>query len=205
MPGLAGAVFSIFVAVLAATPSTRAHDVFTAYIQHRVAISVGARHLDVTVQLTFFEESTEHERGHIDTDRDGKLSRTETDAYLHKLESTLSKAVTLLRDGKPLGLIPLRPAELDFLGQDRVGRGHHRLTLYYFAPTPAGLTRGAEFIVEDRLWPGARALGSIQAEGTDGCRMEAISSGDPIHPPARGDEPRRFKARVISPPAAPPK
>ncbi len=33
-----------------------AHDLFAAYVQHSVHLTVGARHIDLTLDLTFFEE-----------------------------------------------------------------------------------------------------------------------------------------------------
>lgn len=189
--------------LIAASPSLQAHDLFAAYIQHRVGISMGARHIDVTVQLTFFEEGSEHERTHMDANRDGRISRAESDAYLQTLEPKLAKAVTLQIGGRPVTLIPLRTPELDLLGQDGVGRGHHRLVVYYFAPVPQQLSPGMEILVENRLWPEARALGSMQVEGKEGCRLEAVPAGDPVFPPAKGAEARIFKARLLSPPNAP--
>lgn len=197
-------LFSLWAGILLAiAPSLQAHDLFAAYIQHRVAISMGARHVDVTVQLTFFEEGSEHERAHMDANHDGRISRTERDAYLQALEPRLAKAVILQMGGRPVTLIPLRTPELDLLDQDGVGRGHHRLVIYYFAPVPKELSPGMEIMVEDRLWPEARALGSIQVEGKDGCRLEAVPASDPVFPPAKGAEARIFKARLLSPPNAP--
>jgi hypothetical protein len=179
-----------------------AHELFAAYIQHRVAIAVGAKHVDVTVQLTFFEEGSEHEREQMDTDGDGRLTRAEIDAYLQELEPNLAKAVRLRAGGRVVDLTPLRSTELDLLGQHRVGRGHHCLTVYYFAPTPVKLATGTELVVEDRLWPEVRALGSIQVEGKDGYRMEPLPASDPVFPPATDKEARSFKARVLLPPTS---
>ncbi len=67
--------------ISASTPGASAHDVYTAYIQHRVHLSVGANHLDVTVDLTFFEEWSARERGRIDADGDGQVGRSETQSY----------------------------------------------------------------------------------------------------------------------------
>ena len=181
----------------------QAHVLFTACIQHRIAVTIGAKYMDVTVQLTFFEEGSEHEREHIDANSDGRLSRAEIDAYLQELEPKLAKLVTMRIGGRPVALAPLRATEIDLLGQDRVVRGHHRLTLYYFAPTPQKLAPQTELIVEERLWPNVRALGSIQVEGKDGCRLEALPAGDPMYPPAKENEVRAFKARVLSPPTSP--
>ena len=57
-------------------------------------------------------------------------------------------------------------------------------------------------MVEDRLWPEFRALGAVQAEGRDGCRLEAVLSNDPVFAPARDNEAREFKVRILTPPAA---
>lgn len=179
-----------------------AHDLFTAYIQHRVAITVGAKHVDVTLQLTFFEDSSEHEREHLDTNGDGRVSRAEVEASLREAGPKFAQAVKLRVAGKPVDLTPLFAPELDLLGNDRVGRGHHCLTLHFFAPTPADLAAGTELVVEDRLWPGARALGAVQAKGKDGCRLEAVSRSDPAFPPAREGEAREFKAQIVIPPQA---
>ena len=181
------------------------HEVLAQYLQHRVALTLGARHVDVTVELTFFEDGSEHEREHMDADGDGRLSRAETDAWLRQLEPRLAEAITLRVDGQPVSLIPLRAPELDLLGDWRVGRGHHRLTLFFFASTPADLAAGAEVVVEDRLWPKVRALVALQVEGRDGAQLEAVPFADSLLPPAREGEPRTFKARVLTPPrAAPP-
>lgn len=196
------ALLSVSIGCFIANPCRiQAHDLFTAYIQHRVAVTMGVQHVDVTVQLTFFEEGSAHEREHMDANNDGRISRAEIDAYLRELEPMLAKGASLRIGERAAPLIPLHTAELDLLGQDRVGRGHHRLTVYYFAPTPAQLAAGAEIIVEDRLWPKARALGSIQAEGKDGCRLEALPASDPVFPPAKDTEARLFKSRILSPPA----
>lgn len=48
-----------------------AHDLFAAYIQHRVLLTVGARYSDLEVDLTFFEEWSARERA-----GDGTTSHT---------------------------------------------------------------------------------------------------------------------------------
>jgi hypothetical protein len=167
-----------------------------------VAVQVGAKHIDVTVQLTFFEEGAEHERGHMDANRDGRITRREIDAYLRGLESELGGAVKMRVGGAPVALTPLRLPELDLLGHEAAGRGHCRLTLYYFAPTPANLEPNAGIEVADRLWPGMRALGTMQVEGKDGCRLEALPVGESVYPAARENEARVFRARVLLPPGS---
>lgn len=180
---------------LAPQASVRGHDLFTAYIQHRVGLSVRESHLDVTVQLTFFEDSSEHEREHLDTNQDGRIDSAERREYLRKLGEELTGKVRLKADGDELTLLPLYAPELDLLGNDTVGRGHHRLTLYFFAATPSLRENGTELVVEDRLWPAARALASMDAQAREGWRLEAIQLEDPVFPPARNGEAREFKFR----------
>lgn len=176
------------------------HDLFNAYIQHRVALTVGNRHVDVTVQLTFFEDSSEHEREHMDRNGDGRVTRNEIEAYIQEFEPDWAKAVSLRVGDRRLSLIPLREPEIDLLGNDGVGRGHHRLTLHFFVPTPDALRANVELVVENRLWPEARALASLRVEGRDCFRVESLAPSDPVHPPARGAEAREFRARILSAP-----
>jgi hypothetical protein len=201
--GRAWSRLSLALAGAALAGAGSAHDLFTAYIQHRVAVTIGAKHTDVTVQLTFFEDSSEHERGHMDADGNRRISRAEREGYLTNKEAGLNRAVTLRVDGQAVALTPLRAAELDLLGNDGVGRGHHQLTLHCFATTPPALSNGTELTVEDRLWPEIRALGAISAEGLDGCQAETVALKDPAFPPARADEAREFKVRVLAPPRSP--
>jgi hypothetical protein len=180
----------------------RAHDTLAGCLRHHVTISLGARHVDVTVHLTFFEDGSEHEREQMDANRDGQLCRAEAEAYLKQLEPGLTAALKLRAAGKAVDLVPLREPELDLLGHSRTGRWHHRLSLFFFAPTPSDLAAGAELVVEDRLWPGTRAIGLLQVEGRDGARLEAAPLPDALLPPARPGEAREFKARVLTPPKA---
>jgi len=188
---------------LGLTMAAPGHDLFTAYIQHRIALTLGAEYLDVTVQLTFFEDGSQHEREHMDTNGDGQLSRREIDRYLAGLETSSARAVTLRLAGKPVELTPLYAPQLDLLGNDRVGRGHHRLTLHFFATTPNDLAVNWDLTSEDRLGPGIRSLGALQVEGRVGARLEALPAADPLHPPARDGAPREFRARLLAPPVLP--
>jgi hypothetical protein len=179
------------------------HDLFADYIQHRVALTVGARHLDVTVQLTFFENGSEHEREHMDTDGDGRVSSGEVKRYLTAVEESSARAVTLRVDGRSIVMTPLYAPQLDLLGNNQVGRGHHLLTLFFFAATPDNLVSGTEITIENRLWPGVRALAALRVEGRDGAQLEALPAGDPIHPPAPEGVSREFRSRLRSPPILP--
>lgn len=191
---------SVLALILAGAGSVAAHDFFAGYIQHRVEVVVGARNVDVTVQLTFFEEGSEHEREHMDKNGNGRISLAETETYLKTLAPKLTPAVRLRINDEPVTLSELYAPDLDLLDNDRVGPGHHQLTLHWFGRTPARLAAGAEILVEDRLWSAVRALGALQVRGKDGCQLEALPQSDPVFPPARDGEARQFKARVLAPP-----
>ena len=57
-----------------------AHDLFAAYIQHSVRLTVGARYCDVEVDLTFFEEWSARERAAMDADANRRITRSEAEA-----------------------------------------------------------------------------------------------------------------------------
>jgi hypothetical protein len=181
--------------------SAGAHDLLTNYVQHSVHLTVGARHLDLTLDLTFFEEWSARERGTMDADGSGRIGRPELEAYLKQRASELSMQVKLRVAGRDLRLAPLYDPEVDLLANDQTGPGHHRLRLFFFAPTPT-LRADDEIVVEDRLWPEAKLLGTVQAEGRDGCTLTTEIKVNPRSPSARLDEARRFNFRCLKPPAA---
>jgi hypothetical protein len=179
-----------------------AHDVFRAYVQHNVHLTIGARYMDLVLDLTFFEEWSARERALMDADANGRITRSELEAYLKKLAPHVARQVQLRVDGRALTPVPLYDPEVDLLGDDKVGPAHHRLRLCFFLTTPADLRADSEIVIEDRLWPDAKALGTLQAEGHDGCTLEAERPSDPDFAPARPGEARLFKFRCLKPPAA---
>lgn len=181
-----------------------AHDVFTAYIQHSVLLTVGARYSDLELDLTFFEEWSARERAAMDADANGRITRSEVESYVKKLAPELARQVKLRVAGRELALVPLYAPEVDLLGNDRVGPAHHRLRLFFFVQTPTPLHVDDEFVVEDCLWPAAKALGVLQAEGRDDCALETGKKSDPGFAPARAGEGRLFKVRCLKPPKAKP-
>lgn len=199
----AGAVLLLLAGLELGSPRIAAgHDLFTAYVQHRVHLAVGRRHLDLTLDLTFFEEWSARERRAMDADADGRITRSEVETYLKNLAAELPKQVKLRVAGREVPLAPLYDPELDLLGNDQAIPGHHRLHLSFFAPTPAALRADDEIVIEDRLWPEAKALATLQGEGRDGCVLEPEKARDPAFAPLRPDEARVFKVRCLKPPAA---
>jgi hypothetical protein len=189
--------------LLASGWALSAHEFFAGCIRHGVEVTAGSQHIDVKLELRFFEDVSEHEREHMDMNGDGTVSRAETGAYLKRLEASLTKSVGLRIDGKPVALLTLYPGEVDLLGNNRVSRVHHLLTLHYFARTPDGVRAESELVIEDRLWPGTSAVVSFQARGTNGCRIEALPTDDVLLRPVGEKESRLFKARLTVLPAQP--
>jgi len=180
-----------------------AHDLFAAYVQHNVRLTVGARHIDLTLDLTFFEEPSLRERAVMDADANGHITRSELESYVRKLAPQLARQVVLRVASQEVPLVPLYDPEIDLLGNDRVGPAHHRLRLFFFAPTATALRTDTDIVVDDLLWPDTKALGTLQAEGRDRCVLETEKTSDPSFAPASGGEARLFKVRCLKPPTAP--
>lgn len=197
-------LFALVAMVVALPANTSAHDFYTAFIQHRVQLEVGAQHIDLTLDLTFFEEWSSRERRRMDADKDGRITRTEIESYLRKHAPALARQVRLLVAGREVPLAVLYEPEVDLLGSTQSGPGHHRLRLFFFAPTPSALRGADNLVIEDRLWPDAKALVTLQAEGRDGCTLEPEKLADPSMPPLQPGEARVFKVRCPKPPKAQP-
>jgi hypothetical protein len=185
-------------------PTGAAHDLFADYIQHSAQLVVGARHVDLTLELTFFEEWSARERQAMDRDGNGRLTSAERAVYLQRLEMQLADQVTLLVAGRKVPLVGLYEPELDWMGNAETGSGHHRLRLFFFVPTPTGLRAKDEIVVEDRLWPDAKFLGTTWAEGRDGCKLSTDMLPKPGFTPATVDARRNFIFRCLRPPSATP-
>jgi hypothetical protein len=182
------------VALFAGAPwSAPAHDAFMEFVWHRVELGVNARHVDVTVELTFFEDWSERERQRMDADQDGRIRKDELEKYAAQLSATVNKAVHLTIAGRPVTLVPLYDPEVNLLGRDTVQRSHHQLTLRFFAALPAGLPPSEAIVVEDRLWPAARCLGELKT--ASGSRLEAGEVTERAPAGAATSRPLRFTAR----------
>ena len=177
-----------------------AHEQLATFVQHRIHLTVGERYIDLILDLTFFEEWSAQERRAMDADGDGRITRSESESYLKKLAPALAQQLKLRVAGRELDLVPLYDPELDLLGSSQTGPAHHRLRLWFFGSTPATLRAGDEIVVEDRLWPQAKALGTLQLEGRDGCTLEAATPGDPGLAPALPGGARLFHARCLKAP-----
>jgi len=179
--------------------SAEAHDVLGTYVQHGVHLTIGMDHVDVTLDLTFFEEWSTRERRTMDADASGKITRTELNSYVTKFAPQLAQQVKLRVAGREVPLVPLYDPEVDLLANDTVGPAHHRLRLFFFAPTPM-LQEKDEIVIEDHLWPEAKALATSAAEGRDGCTLTAEDSAHAGSAPLRPDGAHVFKFRCLGAP-----
>ena len=197
--GKAGPCLCLLAGLLALLPGgAHAHDQLGSYVQHAVHVAVDAQYLDVTFDLTFFEEWSAYERKAMDVDGNGVITRSEQEAYLKRVEADACRRVKLFVAGREVPLAPLYPPEIDLLANNRVGPAHHRLRLCFFVSTPAGLRAGDEIVVEDGLWSQANILVTAQADGGDGCRL---GTGSPTNPDsAKAGQQRRITFKCIQPP-----
>ena len=179
-----------------------AHELFTASVQHNARLSVNARQIDLTLDLTFFEEWSAKERLAMDTDGNGRISRSEKDAYVRKLAPRIAQQVKLRVAGRDVAIAPLYEPEIDLLGSDQVGPAHHRLRLYFFVVTPVVMRAGDEIVVADSLWPKAKVLRTQQVENGDGSAFETKAPTESPDTLAQTDEPRSFRFRCLKPPTA---
>jgi hypothetical protein len=177
-----------------------AHGILAAYIQHGVHLRIDGQHMDLTLDLTFFEEPSARERAVMDADANGRITRSEVDAYLKRLAPELFKQVKLRVAGREVPLTPLYDPDIDLFTGQTTATAHHRLRLCLFAATPAGLRVNDEILVEDQLWPGVKSLGTPQAEGGDGCRLLPEISIDSNSAALPRRVSCRFGFRCVQPP-----
>jgi hypothetical protein len=190
--------------VLSSSFIARAHDTLGACVQHCVRVTVGARHIDVTLDLTFFEQWSASERAAMDANSDGVITRPEREAYLRRIGTNVCNQVKLFVAGRELSLALLYDPELDLLENSRVGPAHHRLRLSLFGATPIDLRAGDEMMVEEKLWPSAETLVTTLAEGRDGCRLATgLPTGAELLP-GKAEPPRRITFKCLQPPSAKP-
>lgn len=182
-------------------PATNAHELFSTFIQHTLRLSVDARYVDLTVELTFFESWSTRERRIMDADGDGRITKAELKAYLKIIAPVVADQVRLKLEEQDLPLALLYDPEADLLGNWRTTPSHHRLQLHFFAARPAQLSNNSNLVIEDRLWPEARALASIAAEGHDGAAFDVEPLEDPALNELRPTQAHQFKIRCLKPPA----
>ncbi len=177
-----------------------AHEFFSTCIQHNLRVAVGAKHIDVTLDLTFFEEWSARERAAMDQDANGNITRAELEIYQKRWAAQIVKQLTLFVAGREVPLILLYDPEVDLLGTQSTERAHHRLRISLFVATPAGLRADDQLVIDDQLWPDAKVLPTLEAEGRDGCKLTTEISIATKPAAVPGTESRRFTFRCLKPP-----
>lgn len=153
-----------------------AHTTLRDFIQHRAAITVGSRNIDVSLELTFYEDCSVKERRRMDADGDGRVEDAEVAAYLAREAGRFAEALSLGIDGRPLELLPLFDPQIDLQGDSRVTPHFHVLRLDYFVRTPEWGGAASVLELKDGLWAGEKALRSLEVEGKDGVRAAVLSA-----------------------------
>lgn len=174
----------------------QAHPLLGSFIQHRIALQRHSPHLEVIVELTFFEEPSFLERTRMDANHDGRISRAELEAYARDLEKPTAAAIKLLVAGREVTLAPLYTPEVDLLGTSGVVAAHHELRLHLFGSVSNLPPAGAEIVVEDHLWPSAPALVTLSDSPGHRMQWERTRVEQKLKPATAG-EVRRFKARLV--------
>ena len=177
-------------------PPASAHPALRDFVQHRAVIAAGATHVDVSLELTFYEHVSAAERARMDADADGRVSAAEGRRYLASLAATFEDGVVLTVDGAPLDLAALDEPRLDLMDDARVGPHPHAVRLSYFARTPPTLRPPSVLELRDRLWSNTAALRSIEIGGTDAFRFSSMPIAEPGVWRARCDQaPKKARAR----------
>ncbi len=199
-PAVKGFVALLISLTAAISPTAFGHPELAAYIQHTAELTVGPKNIDLTLDLMFFEVWSSRERMAMDSDVDGRITRSEIDAYVAGIEKDVLNHVKLKIAGFGVPLILLYKPEVDLLGNNQVGMSHHLLRLQFFASTPPSLRPGDELVVEDGLWPGVGMLPQMTANGTQGCRLEVEQWGNLELSAVGQNTVQRFRAHCIAPP-----
>ncbi len=175
---------ALTVMICAMTSTASGHPLFMTFIEHRNYLTVGAKNIDIRIELTFFEMRSQIERRRMDGDGDGTIRPAEVEAYLKSLTEQTDRGVTLLIDGREVEVYPMYGPALDLLGVDQIAPVHHRLTLTYFARIPEWIKTGSQIELIDRLWAGVSAVPHFIADSRDGFRLEAgeLPTDNPASP-----------------------
>jgi len=175
----------------------QAHDVLSEFVQHDLRLEISREHIDITVDLTFFEDASEVERRRMDADGDGRIRRSELDGYAGKLEARLQDGISLKLGNKVLPLVMLRAPEPDLLGDDRAHRAHHRLRLSHFCATPKDLKPKTVVVAEEGLWPEWPSVATVTGSGTPGYQIKADSPASALTRKLGQDQTRKFRWMLI--------
>ena len=138
------------------------HGVLGRVVQHHIVATAGASHLDVTVELTFHSVFAQRERRRMDANGDGLIRAEETRQYLDEILGTLEAGLWISAGKREINLTTLHSPEVDLLENEAAGAHPLRVRATYVARLDDRMRRAGPVNLEDRLWPEAPALCSLQ-------------------------------------------
>ena len=174
-----------------------AHSTLSAYVQHDVLLEASKAYLDITVQLTFFDDEAEAQRRALDVNGDGNFSAKERAAFEKALVAKAEKTLLLYVDGTALELVPRFDPEIA-CAVPPGGEAHLRfeIRLHFFADLPALPDGRAALEVHDSLFADVPAMASLRVAAKDGIQISAANGGRE-RPRAEGaDAPLIFEAQL---------
>jgi hypothetical protein len=188
-------------AMLASTIPSAAHGTLGAYLQHSLHLRVDAQHIDITLDVTFFEEPSARERAKMDTNADGRITPAEVESYVKQRASGFYGEVKLSVGGHEVSLVPLYEPEIVLANEKTDALAHHHLRLSFFAETPPDLKANDRIVVDDLLWQDLKSLRTQEVKGDDGCELlpETPNHSGTSRELHRGSS--RFAFRCVKPPA----
>ena len=143
------------------------HGVLGRVVQHHIVATVGASHLDVTVELTFYSVFAQRERRRLDADRDGLIQEGEARRYLDQILGSLEAGLWMTSGDREIDFTTLHPPELDLMGNEAAAAHPLRVRASYVARLDERLRRAGPVDLEDQLWPEAPALCSLEVRNQE--------------------------------------
>ena len=143
------------------------HGVLGRVVQHHIVATVGASHLDVTVELTFHSVFAQRERRRLDADRDGLIQEGEARRYLDQILGSLEAGLWMTSGDREIDFTTLHPPELDLMGNEAAAAHPLRVRASYVARLDERLRRAGPVDLEDQLWPEAPALCSLEVRNQE--------------------------------------
>ena len=143
---------------LASGLSSWAHTSLGEYVQHRYALSVSSKNLDLNIELTFNGEPARLARASMDTDHDGAISREELKAQGTTWESACAEQLALVCGKESLPVAVLYAPEIDLEGEKGLEPHPFAVRLKCFVRTPATLKPGDAIRIESKLQGASPAL-----------------------------------------------
>lgn len=149
------------------------HGVLGRVVQHHIVATVGASHLEVTVEVTLHSVFAQRERRRLDADGDGLIRAEETRRYLDEILGSLEAGLWISAGKREINLTTLHPPEVDLLQNEAAGAHPLRVRVHCVVRLDDRVRRAGLVELENRLWPEAPALSSLEVRN----RGSAMGAG----------------------------